>query len=161
RRTLITASIARASSLIHPNLLTCVRMCVAPDHLPSEYALLHQNLGDALPHLPHNLRADNKFILTGWFSFPGLLQGRFCDISLNHRFAGRHWRTLQKLWVLPSGALNVPRFIGYASLPECNETSWERRHPCLLASPTRPLAEPCRQGCLRSQGIYEESFMSQ
>src|SRR5262245_39416572 len=97
-------------------------MCVSPDHLPSKYALLHPNLGDGLPHLPHNLRADNKFILTGWVSFPGLLQGRFCDISLNNRFAGRHWRTLQKLWVHPSHALLVPHFIGYASIPPCSSS---------------------------------------
>src|SRR5262245_7712706 len=31
--------------------------------------------------------------------------------------------------------------------------SWERRHPCLLASVSRSLPEARRQGCLRSQEI--------
>src|SRR5215471_9982685 len=32
--------------------------------------------------------------------------------------------------------------------------SWERRHPCLLASVSRLSPEARRQGCLRSQGRF-------
>ena len=44
--------------------------------------------------------------------------------------------------------------------PETMKNPWERRHPCLLGFRKRSFIEASRQGCLRSQGFSEESFMT-
>jgi SpoIID/LytB domain protein len=84
-------------------------------------------------------------ILNHYFPGTRLTRSEFGDRSANCRVCVAP--SLAHHWKLSGHDISRVSF----------EPSWERRHPCLLASISESLPETRRQGCLRSQGYSRSS----